>query len=138
MSTPFTLTQPHQPGTTNYKLKKLFKTHEENPKITLNRLAISEVAPGKLRIKENRKMEQILEQKVNFPVKLPTYKPISDLIQDIMKLNDKHRFDDAEELKVIQKYRDNLEIVNSKVSSMLERSKKENISEFNYKKVSKY
>jgi hypothetical protein len=116
------------------KLKRLFKAHEENPKITLNKLAIADIAPGKLKIKEFRKLEQIEQQKANI-VANSNYKPISDLINEIRKLNDKHRYDDAEELKVIQKYRDNLEKVNSNVSSMLERAKKESISEFNYKKL---
>jgi hypothetical protein len=123
----------------NTKLKRLFKAHEDNPKITLNKLAITDVAPGKLRIKENRKMEQILEQKAMAGIMANmVYKPISEVIHDIKRLNDKHKYDDAEELKVIQKYRDNLEKVNTNVSSMLERAKKENISELNYKKISKY
>jgi hypothetical protein len=135
--TPF-LTGIKEPNSSyNTKLKKLFKAHEENPKINLNKLAITDIAPGKLRIKETRRTDQIFEQKIN-PPSNTFYKPIGEVIFDIKKQNDKHRYDDAEELKVIQKYKENLEKVNSKVSTMLERAKKESISELNYKKISKY
>jgi hypothetical protein len=120
----------------NAKIKSMFKKQEDNPKITLSKLAITDIAPGKLRIKENRRFDQILEiPSKSITPKGTEYKPITDLITDIMKLNDKHRYDDAQELKVIQKHISNLKNVNHKVANMLLRSSKESISELSYKRI---